>query len=87
MSIFKDFKEYSNIQGRMKHLENVLQNHQVLKGRRGQTALSMDEGMLIVEALKFTAKCGYPIGYKDVLNMVESYLKSHPEQHSLVIID
>lgn len=52
-----------------------------VKGSRGQTALTTEE-KLIVQALKFTANCGYPMDRKDVLNMIESYLKLQPHRIS-----
>lgn len=40
------------------------------------------EEELIFQALKFTANCGYPMNRKDVLDMVQSYLKLQPHRIS-----
>lgn len=79
MTIIKASKDYSVP---YETLRRWVTKPPSVKGSRGQTALSVDEERLIVEALKFTARCGYPLGRKDVLDMVQSYMNSHPERNT-----
>ena len=50
-------------------------NPNIVLGSGKKTVLSKSEEDLIVTALEFTAKCGYPQGREDIKDMVQSFIK------------